>query len=218
MNIKVIKKLIAYIFLGINLLGLSSCSQLGSLQTARTLEPEDIEFGGAIYGYGVADSSPSGGDLGPGIFPYGEVYARYGLADNLDAGLKLSSSGSVLLDGKFQFLGGQTDPFAMAIGAGFEYQIPFPEQEATVYRIHLPLYLSYHFNEDNAIYATPRFTIQNVSDDDNDLFVGSAIGYERQLSSQINGVLEAGYYLPLSDNQDDINLYQIAIGIKYRLP
>jgi len=196
----------------------SSCSQLGSLQTARTLQPEEIEVGGALYGYGLNDANQAGGELGSGIFPYAEVFGRYGLANNLDAGLKLSTSLSALIDAKYQIIGGQTNSFALAIGGGFEYQFKLPEQEATVFRAHFPLYLSYHFNDDNAIYATPKFTLQNVSDDDNNLFLGSALGFEKQMSSQINGVLEAGWYKPISNPPDDIFLYQIVIGVKYRIP
>lgn len=205
-------------FIVLFLLGLCSCAQLGSLQTARTLEPDEIEVGGALYAYGLIDNQQQGGDIGSVILPYGEVFGRYGITNNFDAGLKINATGSILLDGKFQFLGGQSEPFAMAIGAGFEYQIPFPNQDENtkVFRLHLPLYLSYHFNDDNAIYATPRFTQQNITDNDNTNFIGGAIGFERQLNSQLNGVFEAGAYNPLSDSGDEF-LYQIAIGLKWRL-
>jgi len=198
---------------------LSSCSQLGSLQTARTLPPDDIEFGGALYGYGFSDQEFVGGELGSYIGPHFEILGRYGIADNIDAGIKLSSSLNLLIDGKFQFLGGQTESFAMAIGPGFEYQFPVGEQqEETVFRVHLPLYMSYHFNDDNALYLTPRYTLQYVSNDDNNnnYFVGSAFGFEKQINNNLNGIAEVGYYLPFTENKSNDFLYQIALGLKYR--
>ncbi len=195
----------------------SSCGQLTSLQTAKVVGKGQMTIGAAAMGYGV-DDSISGNEIGTGVFPHVEVFGRYGLSDNFDMGLKLSSAANLLLDGKFQFLGDGDSPFAMAIGAGLEYQFNgVDNNNEFVYRVHVPVYLSFHPSEEFAVYATPRYMVQFA--DDNYNFPGGSFGFSYDFNSRLIGMLEGSLYKPFSadNNNDNTSLFLFGIACKYRL-
>jgi len=201
------------------LLLLNSCSQLSSLQTAKTLEKNDAIIGAAAFGYGIQDENASGGELGSGVVPHFEIFGRYGVVNKVDLGLKLSTSGNALLDGKFQFSGNTESKFAMAAGGGFEFQGNPSSNEKFIYRVHLPIYLSFHPRQDLAIYTTPRYVFQSVIDDNNSYFIGASGGFSYRFSEDFTGMLEGSYYLPNieNSNNDGTYLYQIGLGVTYHL-
>ena len=92
---------------------------MSSLQTARTLPKGDTILGAAIAGQGFV----FGGS--PAAIPQLEIYGRRGIAPNFDVGLKLSSAGSININGKYQFDGNQTSKTASAVGGGVEFRYDF---------------------------------------------------------------------------------------------
>lgn len=194
----------------------SSCGQLTSLQSAKVLDKNEVTLGGSLMGYGVNEDNVSGGELGAGVFPYSEVFSRWGLGKNLDMGLKISTGGNFLLDGKYQFVGNSESNFAAAIGGGVEFQVSNFD-ENIVFRTHLPLYLSYHPTEQSAIYLSPRYVFQSVSNDNNSFFLGGSLGYSHRFSPNITGLLEGSYYNPQTFNtiNDGTNLFLFGIGCAY---
>lgn len=194
---------------------LNSCGQLSSLQTAKVLDKNETIIGGAAFGYGIYDDASSGGEIGTGIFPHVELLARRGLGNNIDAGLKLSFAGNIMLDGKYQFLNKTNSPFAAAIGGGFEFQAS-NFSENIVYRTHLPLYLSYHPTSKSAVYLTPRYVFQSVSDGDNTSFYGGSLGYSFRASPKLSLLFEGSYYYPQTANSNNTaNLYLFGLGCTY---
>lgn len=202
----------------VGLLILNGCGQLSTLQTAKPLAPGEITLGGALIGFGVQDGNTTGGNVGNGIFPHAEFMARFGLVERLDMGLKLSTGGNLLVDGKYQFVGDQDSRFAMGIGGGFEYQGSDPT-ENFIFRTHLPLYLSYHPSETDAIYAAPRFVWQFVSDDDDSYFFGGGLGYNHRFSDKFAGMIESSLFAPRTQNTNNNGaiVFQFGLGVAFHI-
>lgn len=206
-----------YFVLIILVLLLSSCLQISSLQTAKTLPKDTAILGTAITAYGVGNTEFIGNDLGAAVVPYLEIFGRQGFADNLDFGLKLSSGANIAIDGKYQFYGDQTSEFAVAVGAAFEYQ--YTRFENFVSRQTLPLYFSFHPNQNFALYASPKFIHQLVSDSDNAMFLGGNIGLQKRIAKRLSILVEASSFAVFDErfkNTDEL-LYQGGIGFVFDL-
>ena len=203
-----------YLLFVLSLLLFSSCAQLSSFQTGKTLGKGTNQITVTATGYGVTGEPGSiiEGDLA--IFPFIEVMGQFGITDRLDLGLKLSTGGNAQGHAKFQFAGSLESKFAAALGGGLSYQWA---DEVRVYRAHVPLYLSYHPGEKDAIYATPRYIYQSVSDDSDAYFLGSSLGYSRQLSQNFTLFLEGNISKPFVENDmNETLLYQFGVGGGWR--
>ena len=89
-------------------------------------------------------------------FPFIEASFRYGVTDKLDIGVRLNSNLNLGVSGKYQIVGDQESPFAMALGA----EIATFGLFVGLWNVQVPLYLSVHPSERLAIYLTPRYTYQ----------------------------------------------------------
>lgn len=194
---------------------LSSCAQISSLQTAKTLPKGASILGGNIALYGVTGDDFIGGELGNIVLPHVEVFGRQGFAKNFDVGLKLSTSANLAIDGKYQFHGDQASKFAMAIGAAFEYQ--FNSTDNFISRQIIPLYFSFHPNDSFALYASPKFIHQWVVNNDNIIFLGSNIGLKKRLTPRFSLIAEGSnfYVFDSQFNISDEIIYQAGIGFLF---
>jgi len=168
---------------------LPGCTQLTSLQTAKTLPEDERIIGVSASAYGINQTDFVGGDLGSPVFPHVEIFGRQGFASRFDAGLKISSSGNILIDGKYHFLGDSDSKFALASGLAIEYQF-VPNFETFVSRQTLPVYLSFHPNADFAVYTVPKFIHQWVSDDESTFFLGNNLGLQKRITKRFSMVAE----------------------------
>ncbi len=200
----------------IHLLLLSSCSQLSSLQTGRTLGKNNKQIGAFTTIYGLHEDISSGGELGSLVLPHEAIWGQYGVTEKLDLGIKVSTGANISLLGKYQIVGDQSSNWAISLGGNAEYQ--FAGTENLVFRTHLPLYISYHPQDQWGIYATPRYIYQSVSNDAATHFGGSAIGVQRQFNERWYGILEGSYFKPFSPNKDFNNarIFQAGVGFQYR--
>ena len=157
------------IFLGIliaqTLLSLG-CVSMSTLQTARTLEPNQTQqsFGGGVYNSKIE----SGGSSIETNLPYMEYSIRHGFLKDLDAGLKLTIVGAYQADMKYQLL--ESSHFVMSVGAGLaymEYKITSGQQDTKVKYIDaiVPFYLSYDFNPSFSLYMSPKYILRTASGD-----------------------------------------------------
>lgn len=204
------KKLI-FTLLTLSLL-FSSCVQISSLQTAKTLPEDETILGISVAAYGANGNDFVGGELGDGIAPHVEIFGRQGIAKNFDAGLKLSSSANIAIDGKYQFFGDETSQFAIAVGAAFEYQ--YSGFENFVSRQTLPLYFSFHPNDGFALYGSSKFIHQFVSDGDNAMFLGGNMGIKKRLNPRFSVVAEGSNFFVFDSgfkSSGDL-IYQAGIG------
>lgn len=197
---------------------LSSCVQISSLQTAKTL-PEDEQFiGFSAFAYGLNQTEFVGGDLGLSVFPHVEVFGRQGFADRFDAGLKISSSVNIAIDGKYQFLGDANSKFAMAAGLALEYQY-VRSFEAFVSRQTIPIYLSIHPNDDFAIYTAPKFIHQWIGNDENSIFLGNNLGLKKRINNWFSLVAEGSVFWVFDQqfrNSEEF-IYQGGLGFVFDL-
>jgi len=131
--------------------------------------------------------------LGLAVLPNAEIFARRGFAEKFDAGLKISSSGNILADGKLQLIGNKDSKFALATGLGFEYQ--YSNFENFVSRQSVPFYFSYHPNANFAVYTVPKFVHQFVSDDFDSFFLGDNLGVKKRISDRFSLIAEGSFFL-----------------------
>jgi hypothetical protein len=118
------------------------CAQLSSFQTGRTSGKGNGEAGIAASASGITDAFDTDANA---TFFVGEAYGRYGVSENFDIGLKLSTGLTGVFDFKYQIVGDRISPFAMSIGPGVGFQGAIAE--SALIQLHLPLHMSYHPNE-----------------------------------------------------------------------
>lgn len=203
-----------YILLGFTIL-LNSCFQGSSLQTARTLPKGNTNLGAATDVLITPDIE--GGGIIP--IPTLEVFARRGIAQNFDAGLKLSSYGSIGINGKYQFYGDQTTERASAVGAGVEFW--YDGWRYVTSRQTIALYLSFHKNENFVWYATPKVIHQLEFGIGNrvghfsggDLFIGGNIGLQKRIHPRFTIIGEASVFYTF----DELVFFRSGIGFTFNL-
>jgi len=180
---------------------LSSCVQINSLQTAKTVPKGDTRLGVAIVGQGFVGGLNS-------LFPHFETFARRGIVQNFDVGIKLSTVASINIDGKYQFYGNQTSKFAWAVGAAFELQSY--DLKEFIRRQSITLYFSSHPNESFAFYTSPKFIYNS---DDNYIFIGGNIGLQKRVKPRFSIIVEGSSLYGL----DDSLIYQAGVGFLFDL-
>ncbi len=158
-----VNKIIAILALCAALFSTSACVSLTGFNTGRALPQGGGEISGnatlvETVDYNVDDTVT----IIPTLYlPVLEIGGRYGIIDRLDVGLRISTSINIMLDAKYQFLGTQDSPFAMAIGAGIGFT-PLLVVGITVFNFQFPLSMSYHPSEKIHLYFTPRFIHQRA--------------------------------------------------------
>ena len=174
---------------------LNSCVQISTLQSAKTLEKDEKNWGIAAAYYTASEGDLFGEEaIGIEGIPVVELFGRQGFSENFDAGLKLSSAANLQIDGKLQLVGNQDDAkFALATGLALEYQ--YSGFENLVTRQTLPLYLSYHPNEKLAIYTSPKVIHQYVSDENDTFFIGDNLGFKVRINDYLSLAVEGSTYL-----------------------
>jgi len=189
------------------------CAQLSSFQNGRTVGHGNGEAGLAISASGLTDAFDNDGTA---TFFVAEAYGRYGVSENFDIGLKLSTGLTGVVDFKFQVAGDKVSPFAMSVGPGFGFQGAIAE--TSLIQLHLPLHMSYHPNEKSAFYASPRYISQIITGEGAANYLGSSLGFEN--GDNVRLTIEGSYFRLLSDREIDglgVGLFQFGAGIKFRL-
>lgn len=192
---------------------ISSCAQLSSFQTGRTSGKGNGEAGISISASGILDAFDT--DTRATFF-IGEAYGRYGVGENFDIGLKLSTGLTGVFDFKYQIVGDKISPFAMSIGPGIGFQGAIAG--TSLVQLHLPIHMSYHPNTRSAIYASPRYISQIITGEGSANYLGSSLGFET--GENVRFVLEGSYFRLLSGNEVDglgVALFQFGGGVKFRI-
>jgi hypothetical protein len=161
----------------------SACANMSTFQTGRTLGRDEVRYGvGSEISFidefevitGTDEDETSEVET---AFPIPAVqgWARYGIAENIDAGLKLFTVG-LAAEMKAQFLGDRESPFAAATGLVFSYygmDVPREEEDSTgpvtlggyvgLLDVTAALYLSYSLSDDwLTIYGSPKYISRTV--------------------------------------------------------
>jgi hypothetical protein len=202
---------------------LGSCAQYSGFQTAKTVGQGAGEFYLAAGGLNTQvelgnDSTIIQEEFGV-VVPVFELGGRVGVIDDLDIGLKISSTLNILLDAKYQFIGDQDDSkFAMAVGGAFGYQGGFGSFQ--IFQAQLPLYVSYHPVDAFAIYGIPRYAVQFATGDGAGTVNNAGFSLGIEAGRKVRFGLDFSYFEILNLEAQDIfdipNFWQIGAGVKFR--
>lgn len=196
------KKVFNLLFAAFVIVLMQGCFSFSSHQTAETLPEDTVEWGEGVgyYMFNYTDENCDyDGNCSPKdetvSFPYfPETIFRFGLAENMDAGIKVAGViTTVEGDIKFRFLsvGEEQNNFSLAVQPAISGMFLGP---ATVYKLSAALIASKRINEKFAIYGSFKYNYMavKVEDDDSD--------YEDDDSSD-------------SDFFSDGNFYSATIGL-----
>ena len=124
---------------------LNACASMSTMQTAGVVPEGEVRWAIATSGTGA-----DGEHVAASAEPNFEAAVRYGVAENVDVGLKLSLLG-VQVGGKYQMMRGDFD---LSVGAEAGYQWlkskdtgGDPDDPSThLITIQVPVLMEYHFN------------------------------------------------------------------------
>ena len=168
-------KTIGYLLLA---LVVTSCTNMSSLQTAKTLKKDQGRFliGGEMYHgsksiNGKRDSvwRNSKGQMG-----YVDIGYRRGIAKDLDIGVKLIVFSLLFADVKYQII--KENEFVLSAGFGAGTSLPLSIRQVEgpktsrdtvwkkmhVYEVTFPLYISYDINRYFSLYTSPKYIFHTV--------------------------------------------------------
>lgn len=183
------------------------CASMSSLQTAEVLEKGKTQqtFGGGYY----TSEETSGTTVINAKLPYLEYSYREGLAENFDAGFKLTIIGAATLDGKYRLIDGENFDFAIGAAAGYtslKTGTGTTETENTIIDLMVPVYASYRFDDQWAAYLTPRYVLRvnsqsgAVSGNSTASLLGGAAGVK--IGKDWGAYLEAAYQKVIGSDFD----------------
>ncbi|MCO6461189.1 MAG: hypothetical protein J5I59_07285 [Saprospiraceae bacterium] len=153
-------RLLFFILVSSLLILCAGCGSYSCMQTARTVDAGQGEVGiGIFYPYGVINAIAQVADKEKKNFtiPYIQVSGKYGLSNQMDIGLNLSTFGQLGIEGKYMLLGDKESLFCLATGAGINTFFFY------YYDFHLPVYASIHPLPNLGIYVSPKYIGQFVS-------------------------------------------------------
>ncbi|MCB9737944.1 MAG: hypothetical protein H6747_01675 [Deltaproteobacteria bacterium] len=155
-------------------LATSGCMSISAVQTARTLDPGQVQVqvGGGSLGVTTETRDTTTDAQGNTIkgalttdtasIPEIELGARLGLTEGLDAGLKLVFPLSLMADVKYQFLDHSRVAGAVGLVAGYQ-TVTFNDDELKTLDLVVPLYFSVDLTEWLTAYASPKYFFRSMS-------------------------------------------------------
>lgn len=159
------KKLFFSIFL--SLAFLSSCVSINSLQSGRTIDKGNLEIAGGLTSGEYNPNSPILKEVTDYVnynyVPILEASAKYGITENLDFAFKINTTGFMMGQVKYQFLGTKKTLFAGSVGADFGVFPLWVIYGLLDSYVSVPLYLSFHPMDDFCLYVTPRYSYSSLS-------------------------------------------------------
>lgn len=204
----------------------SNCASISGFQTGRTVGAETGEIMFSVNGTRTPDFDELSKEENTdsietesfSIFaPNLEIGGRYGITEKLDFGLRANTNLNISADIKYQLVGDQESPVAVAAGAGLG-MFGFVTGSGGLFNFQIPLYLSYHPIERLDLYVSPRYVGQ----------WGTALGRSSGLINYFGanfgflmgtrtkyGIDVAYYGLTNSDTGFDDTLFQIGFGMKF---
>jgi hypothetical protein len=144
----------------------TNCASLTGFQTGRTVGKNKGEMMLSLNysqtpDFNIDIDQNDTSDIKRLAFPNLELGARYGLTEELDFGLKINTNFNFALDAKYQVLGDKESDVALSVGLGAGTFGMF----SLLWNFQVPLYFSYHPNENVDIYITPRYIAQSAAGD-----------------------------------------------------
>ena len=201
----------------------SACASVSTMQTPAVVPEGEIRWAIASTGTGT-----DGENVASSAEPNFEVAMRYGVAHNVDIGLKLDFLGAQI-GAKYQILGGDFD-LAIGLEAGYQWLKSMdvggePDDPSThLILLQLPVLMEYHFNPYVGLAFGPKFMglIAAKSDDRADLwkdsgfYGGLMIGLPLRLTTGVWFMPEFNIYTNFYDESDsyfDRVLWQAGVSV-----
>lgn len=180
-----------------------SCASVSTMQTPGVV-PE------GEHRWALSASAAGGdGDAKSSVDPNLEAAFRYGVAENVDIGLKINFLG-VQFGSKYQFLNGDFD-LALGLEAGYQWVRTAGNEDPSTHLLtfHMPLLMEYHFNPYVGLAFGPKVLGVYVpkTDERDDiwghsgLYVGLMLGLPLRLTEGISFMPEINVYAPAYDEE-----------------
>ncbi|MEL6671295.1 MAG: hypothetical protein AAFR61_03860 [Bacteroidota bacterium] len=191
---------------------MTSCASISGLQTAKVVGKGHAEMGLGLAGIG---ENPQNGEA---VAVGAEAWGRMGISKRMDVGLKFSSTGTSVVDLKWQFIGNQNSLIAVATGVGVGVNgLAFSNTGAGVLDVHFPLYTSVHLGKKLDLYFNPRYISQTLAAGNQQGQIGY-LGYS-------GGIMVGGKVKLLLDYSDFVfgnetqqfPIRQLTAGLKLRI-
>lgn len=202
-----------FLFAFMATLFLSSCASLTGFEEGKTLGEENAEFG-ISANYTSApnlfdDELEADSIIGAIGFPNIELNYKYGVMENLDVGIKLSTNFNSSAYAKYQVVGDKSSK--LALSPGFEVGTIL----GAAYSVGVPIYASYYPTPNFAINVNPRFMYQSITGDvaSGATYLGGNLGL--MFGKKHKFGLDFGYYNVGSDGNNN-TLVTFGIGGKFR--
>lgn len=202
-------------------LSFNSCATLTGFNTGRTVGKDQGEVALSLNFANVPEFQESeevNEVLKQIVIPLVELGGRYGVAENVDIGIRINTALNFLVDTKIQLVGGQDGPFALSTGVGLG-AFGVVSGAGMLLNFQVPLYTSYHPSETFAIYLSPRYIGQfgtNFQESSGMLnYFGANTGFET--GRKVRFGLDIGYYSLWNQNEGlNSNILQLGIGMKFK--
>ena len=189
----------------------SSCASFTGFQTGRTSGKGNMDMTVSANYQGSGFESDDNDDDERVEIAVLEVHNQYGVGENSDVGLRLSTAGIISVDFKQQIVGGKDKKFALSAGAvvGSSFAVSLYTQ--------VPLYLSYHPQENLAFYLNPRFTNYYTIEDEAKFYNSGSAGV--LFGKNVKFGLDFSYSeVPLDfDLGSDASIFSVGLGAKIPL-
>jgi hypothetical protein len=153
------------------------CANMSGLQTGRVVPKGQAEinlgvgtYNSKAFSEALEEDTEGTVELDEVSSAYGEINYRQGVAENWDAGLKLTLIGTAQVDAKYQFVKSEGNGFDMAAGLGLGHMeiksgSGDEEVKTTMIDVVLPLYMSYNISDNFAVYLNPKYIVRNIKTD-----------------------------------------------------
>jgi len=204
----------------------NSCASISGFQTGRTVGAESGEIMFSVNGTRTPDFdeiSENSDSIDSGDFsifaPTLEIGGRYGVTDRIDFGIRANTNLNIYADVKFQLVGDQESPVAVATGFGLGL-FGFITGTGGLYNFQIPLYASFHPTDNLDLYVAPRYVGQwgTAFGKSSGLinYFGTNVGF--LMGRRTKYGVDIGYYgLSNSDTGFNDSLFQIGFGMKFRI-
>jgi hypothetical protein len=220
--------ILSFLAFGSFLLLLNSCASISGFQTGRTVGAEAGEIMFSVNGTRTPDfdelsqeeNADSVDTQSFSIFaPNIEIGGRYGISDKLDFGIRANTNLNIYADVKYQLVGDQESPVAVAAGAGLG-MFGFVTGSGGLFNFQIPLYASFHPTESLDLYIAPRYVGQwgTALGETSGLinYFGANVGFLTGRRTKF-GIDVAYYGLSNADTGFDDSLFQIGFGMKFKI-
>ncbi|HRG44513.1 MAG TPA: hypothetical protein PKY97_08610 [Saprospiraceae bacterium] len=200
---------------------LMSCGAYSTMQTARTVEEKHGEISLNLFSpRGFIDAITQVVDKDHDNYftlPYIQVSGKYGITDQIDAGINLNTYGQMGLEGKYMLVGDHNSLFSLSPGLSFNTFFFY------FYDFQIPLHASVHPLPNLGIYLTPRYIGQFVGLfglENESYFDYASISTGIMYGDRIKFGLDITAAFPLGKfYRVDIfpNIYNFGVGVKWTI-